>query len=240
MPSLNHIETVIFDLDGTLRHNIPSADETVYNFAVQLGAPNSPACRREGARWAHFYWAQSQDLADDLERYGDLNGEFWLNYSRRYLCNIGLLREQAENLAPELTRLMDENFSPQSQVHPQTFETLQSIRDAGFTLGLVSNRSQPFHEEIQELGLTPYFDFMYVAAEVNAWKPDPSIFARALSESGSEPHEAVYIGDNYYADIVGAQRAGIQPILLDPEEIFPDADCTVIRNLEELEPLLIP
>lgn len=239
MPALNHIETVMFDLDGTLRHNVPSADETVYTFAVQLGAPNSPECRREGSRWAHYYWAQSQDLTDDLDRFGDLNGEFWMNYSRRYLRNIGLPDDQAQNLAPELTRLMDENFNPQSQVYPQTFDTLRSIREAGLTLGLVSNRSQPFDEEIQELGLTPYFDFMYVAADVNAWKPDPAIFERALGESGSEPHEIVYIGDNYFADIVGAQQAGMHPILFDPEQVFPDADCTVIQSLRELESLLI-
>jgi len=238
MPSLNHIKTVIFDLDSTLRHNVPSADETVYKFAVQLGAPNSRDCRREGARWAHYYWAQSQDLADDLKQYGDLNGEFWKNYSLRYLRNIGLPEEKALELAPELTRLMEDGYNPQSYVYPQTFDTLRSIRNAGFTLGLVSNRSQPFHEEIQELGLTPYFDFMYVAADVNAWKPDPSIFERALSQSGSQPHEIVYIGDNFYADIIGAQRAGFHPILLDPEQVFPDANCTVIGSLRELEAML--
>lgn len=240
MPLLNHIETVIFDLDGTLRHNVPSAGETVFNYAVQLGGPESPECRREGARWTHYYWAQSQDLADDLDQYGELNGDFWINYSLRYLRNMGLSEERAADLAPKLTQQMEESYNPQSQVYPDDFATLQSIRDAKLNLGLISNRSQPCHEECQELGLTPYFDFIYVAAEVNAWKPDPAIFDRALSETGSRPDQIVYIGDNYYADIIGAQRASIHPILLDPENVFPNADCTVIRSLGELEDLLIP
>jgi HAD superfamily hydrolase (TIGR01549 family) len=232
MPS--HIETVIFDLDGTLRHNIPSADETVYNYAVELGAPSSLECRHAGARWAHYYWAQSQELAEDLDQYNDLNPDFWRNYSRRYLNSISLSDQQAIDLALELTQRMEEGYKPQSQVLPEAFATLSSLQEAGFTLGLVSNRSQPCHEECQELGLTPYFDFLYVAAEVGAWKPDPAIFERAFRESDSSPDQTVYIGDNYYADIIGAQRAGMLPILLDPEGVFPDAECTIIRSLEEL------
>ena len=236
---LNHIDTVIFDLDGTLRHNVPSADETVYNYAVQLGAPNSADCRRAGARWAHYYWAQSQELAADIEQFGDLDGEFWANYSQRYLGNFGLSEQRAADLAPELTRLMEDGYNPQSQVYFEDFSTLQALKDAGFTLGLVSNRSQPCHEECQELGLTPYLDFLYVAAEVGTWKPDPAIFERAFREANTTPKYAVYIGDNYFADIVGAQKAGMHPILLDPTENFPDVECTVIRALGELEALLI-
>jgi HAD superfamily hydrolase (TIGR01549 family) len=230
----NQIDTVIFDLDGTLRHNIPSADETVYNFAVQLGAPNSLECRREGARWAHNYWAQSQELAADLDQYGELDADFWRNYSQRYLISIGMPDQHAKNLAPELAQRMEAGYNPQSEVMPEAFSTLSSLREAGFTVGLVSNRSQPCHEECQELGLTPYFDFLYVAAEVGVWKPDPAIFERAFRESDSTPDRSIYIGDNYYADIVGAQRAGMQSILLDPEGIFPDAECTVIQSLGDL------
>ena len=32
------VETIIFDLDGTLRHSVPSADETQFTLANQLGA----------------------------------------------------------------------------------------------------------------------------------------------------------------------------------------------------------
>ena len=99
MPNL--IDTVIFDLDGTLRHNIPSADETVYGYAVELGAPNSTECRHAGARWAHYYWAQSQELAADLDQFDDLNSDFWAHYSQRYLISIGLSDQRAIDLAPE-------------------------------------------------------------------------------------------------------------------------------------------
>jgi len=47
-------------------------------------------------------------------------------------------------------------------------------------------------------------------------------------------HETVYVGDNYFADIVGARRAGLQAGLYDPRFMFPDADCITIRSFDEL------
>ena len=69
--------------------------------------------------------------------------------------------------------------------------------------------------------------------------PTREIFDRALKITGVLPEETVYIGDNYYADILGAKKAGIQPILLDPKSIFPEATCTVIRTIRDLGTLLL-
>ena len=84
-----------------------------------------------------------------------------------------------------------------------------------------------------------YFEFTYVAAEVDAWKPDPRIFDRALELSTSTPGQVIYVGDNYYADIIGANNAGLQPVLLDEKGIFPDAECVVIERVGELVDLLL-
>ncbi len=240
MLHLNNIKTVIFDLDGTLRHNVPSADETQFNFAVSLGITNSNDCRRKGARWTHCYWAQSDELAKDIEKFDVLEKPFWDNYCRRYLLALGVPNGEASDLGPKLAQRMEGGFNPQSKVFPEDFETLGSLRKAGYTVGLISNRSNPCTEELVELGLAPYLDFAYVAVEVGAWKPDPVIFDRAIENTGSSPEQIVYVGDNYYADIVGAKNAGITPILLDRSNIFSDADCKIIRRLGELNSILIP
>jgi len=78
-----------------------------------------------------------------------------------------------------------------------------------------------------------------VAGEVGAEKPDPLIFTEALQRLDSRAAQALYVGDNYYADVVGAQRAGILPVLLDPEAIFPEADCPVINEIRDLQDWLI-
>ena len=69
---------------------------------------------------------------------------------------------------------------------------------------------------------------------VSAWKPDPGLFAHALERLEIAPEQAIYVGDNYYADVIGARRAGLGPVLYDPDQVFPDADCPVIRSIGEL------
>lgn len=46
---------ILFDLDGTLRHNRPDANNTLFDCAVGLGARDSLENRRRAARWAHYY-----------------------------------------------------------------------------------------------------------------------------------------------------------------------------------------
>ncbi len=236
----NHIETVIFDLDGTLRHSVPSADDIMFGFSVQLGIPDSAEGQRAGARWAHYYWAQSDELLEDVENYDKMEREFWVNYAHRYLMALDIAEKQALKLAPVLSLHMEEEYHPQNTVNPDGFATLQALRDEDYTIGLISNRTTPCHDECRELGLLQFFDFAYVASEVNAWKPDPAIFDRALQQTGNPPESILYIGDNYFADIIGAQRAGLQPVLLDPNHVFPEAQCTVINSLAELRTMLIP
>jgi HAD superfamily hydrolase (TIGR01549 family) len=232
------IETIIFDLDGTLRHSIPSADDTQFRIANQIGAVDNPKLQILGARWAHYYWAQSAELAQDLDQHGDRGEEFWIQYGIRYLQALTVSERFAAELAPKMVARMDAEYSPDSYVFPCVHNTLKRLREDGFTLGLISNRSNPCQTECEELGLLHYFDFAYVAAEVNAWKPDPRIFDRALEITGSSPERIVYVGDNYYADILGAQNAGLQPVLLDEKGLFPEAGCVVIERVEELVEML--
>ncbi|MEN8173798.1 MAG: HAD family hydrolase, partial [Chloroflexota bacterium] len=233
MLTQNTIRAIVFDLDGTLRINNPGINQTFFKFAEELGLPSTLSQQRSAAQWAHYYWAQSDTLASDLEAMGRDDERFWSNYVKRNLVALGCPEQLVDALAPQMREKM-KNQHFDSCLFPDVPGTLENLRDAGYTIGLVSNRRTPIVEELEELGLTPYLDFSYVAGEVDIWKPNPEIFDRAKKETGFSSEEMVYIGDNYYADVVGAQRAGITPILIDPEHVFPDADCVVIRSIGEI------
>ena len=85
-----------------------------------------------------------------------------------------------------------------------------------------------------DLGLDGIFEFTLAAGEIGIWKPDPAIFDKVLEMEGLQADRCVYVGDNYYADVVSARGAGLTPVLLDPKGVFPDADCKVIGRLPEL------
>src|SRR5204863_4168 len=70
------------------------------------------------------------------------------------------------------------------------------------------------HERLLETGLAPLLDGAVASAEIGAAKPDPAIFAAALEIAGVGPAEACHVGDTPDADVAGALRAGVRPVLL--------------------------
>jgi HAD superfamily hydrolase (TIGR01549 family) len=238
MQKPNGITTILFDLDDTLRHNDPRGHNFFWDFAEKLGAPASPENRRRAQTWAYQYWADSDHLLDDLRTHGRGEEAFWHNYTLRHLMALGCSQEEADDFAPKIREHFDQHYDPDDIVLPEAREALDKLHRAGYSLGVVTNRSEPVQEYLEELGLGEYFDFTLAGGEVNTWKPKPGIFQAALDRAGARPEQAVYVGDNYYADIVGARNAGIQPILLDPHDHFPGADCPVIHSLAELQDVL--
>jgi FMN phosphatase YigB (HAD superfamily) len=193
--------------------------------------------RLEATRWSHYYWAQSSQMLEDRQLFPE-DGLFWENYCYRTLLAYGCMPRQARELAPPLFHYMQEDYNPSDFVPPDIPGTLENLLEAGFRLAMLSNRSQTYDEELETLGLAGYFEFALAAGEVDVWKPDPRIFRYALNRLGTQPGETLYIGDNYYADVIGAQGAGLEPILVDPIGVFPEVECTVIQNISELCELL--
>ncbi len=238
MLSPNGIQAIFFDLDGTLRHNLPSGGEVFANYAVRLGLPVRDEDRQRASRWEHYYWANSIDLKTDKQKYPQENQDFWLNYCRRQLVALGASKAQVEALAEQVAGYMQEAYQPQSIVPADVSLLLTELQQAGYKMAVISNREKPYQQEIETLGLAPYFSFSLAGGEVNLWKPEPELFLHACQRAQVRPSEAVYVGDNYFADVVGARRAGLQPVLYDPRGLFPEAGCPVLTGFEQLPAVL--
>ena len=236
--SPNGIRAIFFDLDGTLRHNDPAPEKVIFDLAVKLGATDSPERRRWALRWAHYYWAQSAEMLQDVETYKESEEDFWCNYIRQNLAAFECPPDLLEQIFPPVSQYMNEQYKPQDRVIPGVLDTLETLKMAGFGLALISNRTKPYLELLQKLNLDSYFELVVAAGEIEAWKPEPEIFLHALREMDFKAEETIYVGDNYFADVVGAQRAGLQPVLLDPEGIFPDPGCVVLNSVSDLMGLL--
>jgi HAD superfamily hydrolase (TIGR01549 family) len=219
MKSPNGIKAIFYDLDGTLRFNQPAARDFFLDFAAVLGTAISAEDRRRTAIWEHRYWAESPEVLHDVAEYTDPDA-FWQNYSRRQLEAAGLHLSRAQSLAPQLSRHMKDEYRPQDVILPGTYDVLGQLREAGYILGVVSNRERPFGEYLAEKGLAALVHFHVSGGEAGSKKPDRGIFDYALARAGSQAGETIYVGDSYFADVVGAQRAGIRPVLFDPHGVF--------------------
>lgn len=92
-------------------------------------------------------------------------------------------------------------------------------------LGLLTNGPAATQRaRLQRLGLSDRFDVIVISGDIGCSKPDPAFFAEALRRAGGlAPSEAVMIGDNTAADIVGAKAAGLAAVWLNrPGAPWPD------------------
>jgi HAD superfamily hydrolase (TIGR01549 family) len=232
------IRAIFFDLDGTLRHSLPSGSDFFAEHALELGLHATGDDRLRALRWEHYYWANSPELAADRKAYLADDGRFWGAYARRQLVALGASNPEADRLAPLMNEYMGEKYKPNSVVPEDALRMLPELKQNGYVLGLLSNREKPFVEEAQALGIAPFFELTLAGGALRMWKPEPHLFLHACEQLKVQPDEAIYVGDNYFADVVGARRAGLLPVLYDPRGIFDEPGCPTIRSFEELRGVL--
>jgi HAD superfamily hydrolase (TIGR01509 family) len=115
-----------------------------------------------------------------------------------------------------------------------TREALDRLRAGGLRLGVVSNSDGRVEEALVAADLRDCFDVVMDSALVGVEKPDPAIFRAALAALGVAPAEALYVGDLYDVDVTGARAAGMEAVLLLPDDAGPGPDCRRFSSLAAL------
>jgi putative hydrolase of the HAD superfamily len=122
---------------------------------------------------------------------------------------------------------------------PRAGEALQLVRAAGLGAGVISNSNGSVRSILESLDLARHLDFVLDSAEVGVEKPDARIFRLALERAGVRPWEAVYVGDLYSIDVVGARAAGLGAVLLDPGRCAGARDCPTALDVLDAVRLLL-
>jgi HAD superfamily hydrolase (TIGR01549 family) len=100
-----------------------------------------------------------------------------------------------------------------------TFEdvlpALDRLREGGNLTGLISNVDTDIAGVLEKLGLAERLDVVMTSREAGVTKPHRGIFEAALQAAGVGPGEALYVGDQYEIDVLGAAGAGMSALLID-------------------------
>jgi len=99
---------------------------------------------------------------------------------------------------------------------------LAELKARGYRLGLISNTGRTpgsaLREVLDELDLAQHIDAMVFSNEHGVCKPRTSIFAALREALGVDYGETLFVGDNLYVDVHGAQRAGMRAVHFIPRE----------------------
>ncbi len=127
-------------------------------------------------------------------------------------------------------------------IYDDVIQTLQTLKPAYPTMGLISNTIFPERAHMAELdrfGIAPYLKFTVFSSTFGLRKPHEDIFFRACNLAGFAPSECLYIGDRYYEDVEGPTGAGMDAILkVKPGREYPTDMPDDLRKIDNLIELL--
>lgn len=97
-------------------------------------------------------------------------------------------------------------------VYEETYEVLNTLRDKGIRLLLLTNGAPSL--QLEKLTMTPelvpYFEHILISGHFGFGKPEKAIFDHALKLMDLKPEDVLMVGDNQGTDILGATRTGIE------------------------------
>ena len=130
-----------------------------------------------------------------------------------------------------------------ARLDPQALPLLEALRGRGIKTAIVSNTpwgspASAWRAELTRHGLLDKVDATVFCMDVGWRKPHRAPFDRALSLLEVAPADALFVGDDYRWDIVGAQNAGLRPVLLEPDVPKSPRDHLAIPNLAGITALL--
>jgi putative hydrolase of the HAD superfamily len=152
----------------------------------------------------------------------------------RYLLEYLAITEEAEIEAIARWR---RGYNPPvglwNRADPKALSALRAVRAAGLVAGVISNSNGSVRSILEATGLAAHLHFVIDSSVVGVEKPDPRIFHLGLREAGVAADEAVYVGDLYSVDVLGARAAGLEGVLLDPRGFWAPRDCHLASGLDE-------
>ncbi len=96
-------------------------------------------------------------------------------------------------------------------LYPGVPELLSALSDR-FHLGVIANQSEGTEGRLAGWGIREHLPLIFASAELGLAKPDPRIFAAALSQAGCEAEEALMVGDRLDNDIGPAKSQGFSTV----------------------------
>jgi putative hydrolase of the HAD superfamily len=198
------IEHIFFDLDHTLWDFETNSAKT---FSYIFNLNNLPI-----------------NLDNFLSYYKPINKKYWKLYREEKVTKPVLrynrLKESfnaidyhiSDALIDHLAKIYIDILPNYNALFEGSIEILEYLVNK-YQLHIITNGFEEVQlKKMKKSDILHFFDKVITSESVGAKKPNPIIFNHAVEITNSEPAKSMMIGDNYEADILGAQQIGMQTI----------------------------
>jgi putative hydrolase of the HAD superfamily len=223
------VSTILFDLGNTLRH-------LDHAYVADVITRHAEPVRAADVAAADYHGKAAIDAQLRARRIGT-DAARQRPYFDAILDALAVPETARAAIGAEM-RAEETRSTMWRVMHEDTPDILSALRARGYTLGVVSNADGRVQAGLASCGLAAHFTAVIDSHVVGVEKPDPRIFHLALQACRAAPAEAIFVGDIYEIDVVGARNAGITALLLDPLGLYGTVDCERIDSLARLLDIL--
>ncbi|MEM7133578.1 MAG: HAD family hydrolase [Chloroflexota bacterium] len=222
------INTVIFDLDGTLVEHghvlMPPLLES-WGFPRTLDEINASV-------EAQLSWVYGETI-----NAGQWTKEIVTEWQRRILAGLAIPDPDGKRNEEVLAFF---RTNPVPPLFEDVSTLLNHLADEGYSLGIITQRGRKGAEKfLGEHNILHHFDTLVCGDDGYGRKPTPQPFSAALDQLKSLSSQAVFIGDRIDDDCQGALGAGLGAFLIDRvgrhrQEIQEYDEITYLTSLIQL------
>lgn len=164
------------------------------------------------------------ELPEFLSVYRPINLKFWKLYREEKVVKLDLRRsrliETFDHFGVHFSLdIIDEISDDYISFLPLNNHLISGAKDLleylkpKYQLHIITNGFREVqHTKLSNSGILEYFRTITNSEDAGVKKPNPKIFNHALEVSGAEIARSMMIGDNYEADILGAEAVGFKTI----------------------------
>lgn len=182
-----------------------------------------------------------------LKAYSPINMNYWKLYRENKVSKADLRYGRLKDAFDELNiNITDE------QIHQLSIDYIDHLPNHNhllegtidlleylypkYKLHIITNGFRDVqHKKMESSGISKYFSTITTSEEVGVKKPHPQIFEVALQKAVAKIEGSIMIGDNFEADILGAQGFGMPAILYNYYKQEFSSDFYQVLEMKELE-----
>ncbi len=232
MSYMGKIKNVIFDFDMTLGFRTTMWTDTVKELLLENNVYATSEQIRPVTHGGVYPWSDPAvshaDFFKGRDWWETVSGNIADGLAENGICSLKEAQSAMQGLRD---RFCDIRYW---KLFPDTLATLEKLTESCCSLALVSNHIPEARDIFNHLGLGAYFPRMVISSEEEYEKPHPAVLEKALGDFDKD--KTVLVGDNYFADVLGAIRFGMGAVLVrKPNVTGYNYYC---KTLEELPSLL--
>jgi putative hydrolase of the HAD superfamily len=235
------IKAIIFDINGTLidiRTN--EWHDDVYRVLSNLLSYQGIQLKPEQVKSLYFQIMKEQRAA-----YGEQYPEFdAIDIFRRIIVShaTDFTRSLSAEKLEQLPGLLAETHRAASrlrlQTYPDVIEVVRQLHE-NYRLSIITDGQIAYAiPELNAVGLSGYFNPIIISEHFGYRKPDRRLFMAALTDMGLNASEVVFVGNDMYRDVYGAQSLGIKTVFFKSNQGTQEKDGVkadyIIYNFPEL------